>query len=172
MSTNKKFDPSALISLFFSRENLKFNIHNLGYLPRWVIVLIDLSVIFLCFAFTLIIFKGTGLNYIITQHSILFFMSFLVVNIFFFWLFRTYSGIIRHSSYIDAVKLLFSQMAVLLIFLFINFLHEFYYGVKVFLNTAFFINIVLSFCGLFVYRVIIKQWIFMFLKNFFLLIVF
>ena len=157
MSTNKKFDPSALISLFFSRENLKFNIHNLGYLPRWVIVLIDLSVIFLCFAFTLIIFKGTGLNYIITQHSILFFMSFLVVNIFFFWLFRTYSGIIRHSSYIDAVKLLFSQMAVLFIFLFINFLHEFYYGVKVFLNTAFFINIVLSFCGLFVYRVIIKQ---------------
>ena len=157
MSTNKKFDPSALISLFFSRENLKLNIHNLGYLPRWVIVLIDLSVIFLCFAFTLIIFKGTGLNYIITQHSILFFMSFLVVNIFFFWLFRTYSGIIRHSSYIDAVKLLFSQMAVLLIFLFINFLHEFYYGVKVFLNTAFFINIVLSFCGLFVYRVIIKQ---------------
>ncbi len=157
MSTHKKFDSAALMSLFFSRDNLKFNIHNLGYLPRWVIVLIDISVLLLSFFFTVLIFRGTGLDYIITPHSIVFTILFFGVNVFFFWLFRTYSGIIRHSSYIDAVKLLFSQMGVLIIFLFINFFYEFFYGVKVFLNTAFFINIVLSFCGLFVYRVIIKQ---------------
>nr|WP_231385410.1 MULTISPECIES: nucleoside-diphosphate sugar epimerase/dehydratase [unclassified Flavobacterium] len=119
--------------------------------------MIDFSVLLLSFFFTILIFRGTGLDYIITPHSIVFVLSFFIVNIFFFWLFRTYSGIIRHSSYIDAVKLLFSQMAVLVIFLFFNFSYEFLYGQKAFLNTAFFINIVLSFCGLFVYRVIIKQ---------------
>jgi FlaA1/EpsC-like NDP-sugar epimerase len=142
---------------FFSRENLKFNIHNLSYLPRWIIVMMDFSVLVFMFFFTILIFKGTGLDYIITQHSLLFVIPFFGLNIFFFWLFRTYSGIIRHSSYIDAVKLLFSQMAVLVLFLFFNFGYELLYEQKAFLNTAFFINIVLSFCGLFLYRVVIKQ---------------
>ncbi|WP_394364610.1 polysaccharide biosynthesis protein [Flavobacterium gawalongense] len=119
--------------------------------------MMDFSVLVLSFFFTILMFKGTGLDYIITPHSFIFIGSFFAVNIFFFWLFRTYSGIIRHSSYIDAVKLLFSQMAVLVIFLFFNFGYELLYGQKAFLNTAFFINIVLSFCGLFLYRVIIKQ---------------
>ena len=44
-----------------------------------------------------------------------------------------------------------------MLFLFFNFVYELFHGEKVFLNTAFFITIVLSFCGLFLYRVIIKQ---------------
>lgn len=119
--------------------------------------MIDFSVLVLCFFFTILIFKGTGLDYVITPYTGRFIGAFFGVNIFFFWLFRTYSGIIRHSSYIDAVKLLFSQMAVLVLFLFFNFGYEMVYGEKAFLNTAFFINIVLSFCGLFLYRVMIKQ---------------
>ena len=157
MSTNKKFDFASFSSLFFSRDNFKFNIQNLRYLPRWVIISIDISVLLLAFFFTILIFRGTGLQYIITPHNIIFTVALFVVNIFFFWLFRTYSGIIRHSSYIDAVKILFSQTGVLVVFLFCNFLYEYLYQEKVFLNTAFFINMVLSFCGLFVYRVIIKQ---------------
>lgn len=157
MSTTKNTDSTSANPNFFSRVNLKFSIHNLSYLPRWIIVLIDFSVLILSFFFTILIFKGTGLDYIITPYSFRFIGALFGVNIFFFWLFRTYSGIIRHSSYIDAVKLLFSQMAVLVLFLFFNFAFELLHGEKAFLNTAFFINIVLSFCGLFLYRVIIKQ---------------
>jgi FlaA1/EpsC-like NDP-sugar epimerase len=142
---------------YFSRDNLRFNIHNLSYLPSWIIVLIDFSVILLAFCCTYLIFDGTGLQYIITKHSSVFIAFLLVVNIFFFWLFRTYAGIIRHSSYIDAIKLLFSQTAVLVFFLFFNYLFEVYFKEKAFLNTALFINIVLSFCGLFLYRVVVKQ---------------
>ena len=157
MSTPKNTDSSPEKPNFLSRENLKFNIHNLRYLPRWIIVMMDISVLVVSFFFTILIFKGTGLDYIITQYNFSFIISLFCVNVFFFWLFRTYSGIIRHSSYIDAVKLLFSQMSVLVLFLFFNFIYEFLHGEKAFLNTAFFINIVLSFCGLFLYRVIIKQ---------------
>jgi FlaA1/EpsC-like NDP-sugar epimerase len=157
LSTTKSPGSSSVNPNFFSRENLKFSIHNLRYLPRWIIVMMDFSVLVLSFFFTILIFKGTGLDYIITPHSFRFIGALFGVNIFFFWLFRTYSGIIRHSSYIDAVKLLFSQMAVLVLFLFFNFAYELLHGEKAFLNTAFFINIVLSFCGLFLYRVIIKQ---------------
>lgn len=142
---------------FFSRANLKFNIHNLSYLPRWIIVLMDTMVLNVSFFFTVLIFKGTGLEYIVTPHYLMYISLLMVVNVFFFWLFRTYSGIIRHSSYIDAVKLLFSQMAVLVVFLIANFFYEVSTGEKAILNTALFINIVLSFCGLFLYRVVVKQ---------------
>jgi FlaA1/EpsC-like NDP-sugar epimerase len=81
----------------------------------------------------------------------------LIINVFSFWLFRTYSGIIRHSSYIDAVKLLFSQVSVLVFFLLFNLFYELNFQEKAFLNTALFINTVFTFCGLFLYRVIVKR---------------
>jgi FlaA1/EpsC-like NDP-sugar epimerase len=154
---NKPTNLAISFAKYFSIANLRLNIHNLSYLPRWIIVLMDVMVLIFSFTFTYLLFKGTGLGYIITHHEFYFVGSLLGVNIFFFWLFRTYSGIIRHSSYIDAIKLLFSQMSVLVVFLFFNFVYELYHGDKAFLNTAFFINIVLSFCGLFLYRVVVKQ---------------
>ena len=145
------------LSSYFSRANLRFNIHNLSYLPRWIIVLIDFTVLLFAFLLTYIIYNRAGLEYITTAHKAIYIGSLFGINMFFFWLFRTCSGIIRHSSYIDAVKLLFSQTAVLVFLLFFNFLFEMRYQEKAFLNSGLFINIVLSFCGLFVYRVIVKQ---------------
>ena len=150
-------NPRAFTSEFFSHENLRFNIRNLSYLPRWIIVLFDISVLILAFFGTYILFKGTGLDYIISTRNFTFVGMLLGFNIFFFWLFRTYSGIIRHSSYIDALKLLFSQVGVLITLALINFLYEVVYGIKIFLNTGLFINMVLAFCGLFLYRVAVKQ---------------
>jgi FlaA1/EpsC-like NDP-sugar epimerase len=154
---HNKSDDKTNFAEFFSRANLKFNIHNLSYLPRWLIVAMDFTVLIFAFYFTNLIFKGTGLEYIRLPDNLVFTTCFFAVNIFFFWIFRTYSGIIRHSSYIDAVKLLFSQISVLVIFLLFNFFYEFIIGQKAISNTALFINIVLSFCGLFLYRVIVKQ---------------
>ena len=157
MNTEKPNNIASLLYKTFSPRNLRANINNLSYLPRWIIVAIDVMVLFFSFSFTYLLFDGTAIGYIITSHDFYFVASLITVNIFFFWLFRTYSGIIRHSSYIDAIKLLFSQMSVLVFFLFINLIFELYTGHKAFLNTALFINLVLSFCGLFLYRVIVKQ---------------
>jgi FlaA1/EpsC-like NDP-sugar epimerase len=157
LNTEKPNNIASLLYKSFSPRNLRANINNLSYLPRWIIIAIDVMVLFFSFSFTYLLFDGTAIGYIITSHDFYFVASLITVNIFFFWLFRTYSGIIRHSSYIDAIKLLFSQMSVLVFFLFINLIFELYTGHKAFLNTALFINLVLSFCGLFLYRVIVKQ---------------
>jgi len=142
---------------YFSKDNLKVNIRNLSYLPRWIVVLIDLFILVLSMTFTYFIFKVTGTDFILTSKKILFLVSYFAVNIFFFWFFRTYSGIIRHSSFIDAVKLFYSQLLALFSFLILNFVFEEYFQKKIFLNTAFFVNFVLSFCGLFLYRIAVKQ---------------
>ncbi|KAF2334172.1 polysaccharide biosynthesis protein [Flavobacterium ginsenosidimutans] len=157
MNTDKLNNITSLLYNTFSPRNLRANINNLSYLPRWIIVAIDVMVLVFSFSLTYLLFEGTAIGYIITSHDFYFVGSLIIVNVFFFWLFRTYSGIIRHSSYIDAIKLLFSQMSVLVFFLFINLVFELYSGHKAFLNTALFINLVLSFCGLFLYRVVVKQ---------------
>ncbi|MBF4465662.1 nucleoside-diphosphate sugar epimerase/dehydratase [Flavobacterium sp. LC2016-12] len=157
MNTDKQTKIADLLHNSFSPRNLRAQINNLSYLPRWIIIGIDVLVLAFSFTFTYMLFEGTALGYIITSYDFYFVGSLITVNVFFFWLFRTYSGIIRHSSYIDAIKLLFSQMSVLVFFLFFNLVFELYTGHKAFLNTALFINLVLSFCGLFLYRVIVKQ---------------
>lgn len=157
MNTDKPNSITSLLYNTFSPRNLRANINNLSYLPRWIIVGIDVMVLVFSFCLTYLLFEGTAIGYLITSHNFYFVAGLIIVNVFFFWLFRTYSGIIRHSSYIDAIKLLFSQMSVLVFFLFINLIFELHTGHKAFLNTALFINLVLSFCGLFLYRVVVKQ---------------
>jgi len=157
LNTDKPNNITSLLYNTFSPRNLRANINNLSYLPRWIIVAIDVMVLVFSFCLTYLLFEGTAIGYLITSHNFFFVAGLIIANVFFFWLFRTYSGIIRHSSYIDAIKLLFSQMSVLVFFLFINLIFELYTGHKAFLNTALFINLVLSFCGLFLYRVVVKQ---------------
>jgi FlaA1/EpsC-like NDP-sugar epimerase len=157
LKIDKEIASANLFSRSFSFESLRFNIHNLSYLPRWIIVLIDTSVLAMSFFLTYILFDGIGSSYIHFNYDLVFIPSLLVVNVFFFWLFRTYSGIIRHSSFTDAIKIFFSQISVLVFFLFFNFVYDLFFHEKIFKNTAFFINIVLSYCGLFFYRVIVKQ---------------
>jgi FlaA1/EpsC-like NDP-sugar epimerase len=119
--------------------------------------MIDVIILIIAFFVTKLIINGLGLLYVIGISKVNYALFLLGLNIFSFWIFRTYSGIIRHSSYIDAVKLLLSQLSVLFFFLLFNLVYEFFMGEKAFLNTALFINMVLSFCGLFLYRVIVKQ---------------
>jgi FlaA1/EpsC-like NDP-sugar epimerase len=157
VSNNTKSSAADLKFKFFSKENLRFNIYNLSYLPRWIIVMIDVSTLTIALLLTKLIINGLGLSYINSFGKVNYILFLLAVNIFSFWIFRTYSGIIRHSSYVDAVKLLLSQVSVLFFFLLFNLIYEFFIGHKAFLNTGLFINMVLSFCGLFLYRVIVKQ---------------
>ena len=146
-----------IFSNVFKDSNLRFNIRNLKYLPRWFIVCLDIGILIVSFVLTFVFFYRMGLEYVKHDCLTYFIAGLLVINVFSFWLFRTYSGIIRHSSYIDAVKLLFSQLSVFIFFIFINYCFVVFTGKKLYLNTALFINLVFSFCGLFIYRVIVKQ---------------
>lgn len=157
MNKYTKQDITSMLLSFLSRKDLLSTVRNLSYLPRWIVVGIDLIVLIISFFFTKIIINGVGLHYIFFENKAPYTCFLLGINVLSFWIFRTYSGIIRHSSYTDAIKLLFSQISVLVFFVVLNSVFEFSYGYKIYLNTALFINMVLSFCGLFLYRVVVKQ---------------
>lgn len=145
------------VTKILSDVNTSLNFKNLGYLPRWLILWIDLSIVLFSGIVTYFLFKGMRLEYI-PKEDLLFAVVFqLVVNTFFFWVFRSYSGIIRHSSFIDALKLFFSQFSTFFIILLLNFIVIVLGKPKVFLTTGAFFTTVLSFSLLFFYRILVKQ---------------
>ena len=151
------------IVMFNTKAGL--SLKNLGYLPRWVILLIDIIAICFSGALTFYLFKGIGLSYFSGYQEGLKILLFFGANIFFFWWFKTYSGIIRHSSFIDAIKILFSQVSTFFVLVTINLGYSIYTKENLFLTTALLINIIFSFCLLFLYRVLVKQFFEVYIKG-------
>ena len=133
------------------------NLNNLGYLPRWIILMIDISIVFTSAVIVYWMFWSMGLHSFDVQFIGYVVPTYLLLNVFFFWLFRTYSGIIRHSSFIDAIKLGFATFSTLIVLFIINHTVVFISGDKIFMNTGILINFVISFATLFVYRILVKQ---------------
>ncbi|MBS7786417.1 polysaccharide biosynthesis protein [Flavobacterium sp. CYK-55] len=129
---------------------------NIGYLPRWIIFAIDVFIVGIAGLITyLIMYSLTGLLY--TANEILIkYGSFILVNSVFFLVYRTYSGIIRHSTFIDGVKLLVSTTTAYLFLLVFNFAWYVATHEQLFINTRLFINYVISFLLLFLFRILIK----------------
>ncbi len=133
------------------------NIRNMNYLPRWVILVIDMAIVMIAGYATMQMIDGMGLQFVLQPFVFISTISFFILNLFFFWLFRTYSGIIRHSSYIDSVKIFLSIFSANLVMVLINLINILLNGTKMFMNTGLFFNFILTFSTLFLYRIIVKQ---------------
>lgn len=147
----------VLLHQVFTSIKISLSIANFGYLPRWIILMIDMIIVLISGAVTYFLMDGMGLDYVRDRYLVFCAILYFVVSLFFFWLFRIYSGIIRHSSYIDAVKIFFSQIFTLFVFVAVNFVFILAHKEKIVLNTGLFINFVITFCALFSYRVLVKQ---------------
>lgn len=131
--------------------------HSLGYLPRWIILLLDMAVISVTGILSYLMLHRTGVLFIKQNLYAINVPIYLGVSLLSFRAFRTYAGIIRHSSYIDAVKIFFAQFTTAFLLLAINNLYLGITGDLLFLNISILINAVFSFSCLFLYRVLVKQ---------------
>ena len=131
-------------------------IRNVGYLPRWIIFLIDVTILLVACVETYIIISSINGVFNDSLNTPIRYLVVISFNAFFFLAFRTYAGIIRHSTFIDGVKLLFSTTVSFFILLLINIFSSVVLGEKIFLNTGLFINHILAFLMLFLFRIMIK----------------
>ncbi len=155
MDSNRSF--ISLINQVLNRLKTIGSVRNLSYLPRWIILAIDMFIVTFCALITYKMLGEMRRNYIHGDFLYFIIPTFLFLNIFFFWLFRTYSGIIRHSSFIDAVKIFIALFLTLISLVVINYSSYLINGEKLFMNAGLFINFIFTFCGLFLYRIIVKQ---------------
>ncbi len=132
---------------------------SLKYLPRWVVLSVD---IFLCLiSYYIAYYISLKLYNNLPDQRILSVLQRITLTlgfqIVFFWLFHTYSGVLRYSGYVDAVKLL---LAVLSNVVFISIGNYFFYlgsGFHAFYYSGLLIYAVLSFLLLFILRLTVKS---------------
>jgi len=134
-----------------------FKIRDLRYIPRWSVFFIDISVIFFSVLVTYLLLKSLGvkLNFIEYQNEKIF--SVIIVNILFILLFKTYAGIIRHSTFFDFCKILWSSGSALITLLGMNFISGLALGKPLFLYPVLFLFFLISIFLMFFFRMITKQ---------------
>ncbi len=128
----------------------------MDYLPRWIIIVIDLMIVVFSTSFTYYLFLNLGLKFHDTLGTLSRYSIVVLVNLFFFFVFRTYAGIIRHSTFIDGVKLLFSTTCSFIALVIINFVSYFVKGEYIYLMPLLFIRYLISFSLLFLFRIFVK----------------
>ncbi|MCR4665295.1 MAG: polysaccharide biosynthesis protein [Paludibacteraceae bacterium] len=134
------------------------HIPDMKYTPRWAVLLID---IVLCFAAYVISYAiGSSLFTYGIDGLVLSFwqqmISMMLIQVFCFWLFHSYSGIIRFSTFVDIIKVLLAVVSCGAIVLLTNIIVQYTADVKLFLNTLPLIYCPLAFVTLFCLRVGVK----------------
>jgi FlaA1/EpsC-like NDP-sugar epimerase len=80
----------------------------------------------------------------------------VLVNIFFFIVFKTYSGILRYSTFIDGLKLLYATICTFFTLVLINYSTYYFIGKKIYLLPQLGIDFIITFSSLLLFRVFIK----------------
>lgn len=127
------------------------------YLPRWMVVLIDLVLCLISFVLTILILRDTPIKF----YKVLTFpeKGALLLSIHFicFMLFRSHSGIIRHSTFTDVYRLAMATGSVLIITLLCNVVSYFIHGERIFLTTSLLLYIFFSLTFLIAFRITVKE---------------
>ncbi len=131
----------------------------MSYLPRWTVFMMD--VVLCTIAFWLSVLVGSGFfDYgALSGQIVPFGYQYLIVigvQMIFFWVFHTYSGIIRYSTFVDTVKILLATIGTGASLLLINYVMAKTVNYHPVLNTIVVIYEFASFTFLFIVRVGVK----------------
>ena len=143
-------------SLYYIKSKIKNLIFSFEYLPRWVVFFMDIFLTIFSSEVSYLIVRSLRVKFydtldVPTRYGIV-----VLVNIIFFVIFKTYSGIIRYSTFIDGVKLLYATLCTLFTLIIINYSTYFLIGKKIYLLPSLFINFLVTFSVLFLFRIFIK----------------
>ena len=138
------------------KNKIKTTLLSLDYLPRWMVFFMDVFLTIIASEISYLIVRSLRVKFydtldVPTRYSII-----VLINIFFFIIFKTYSGIIRHSTFIDGLKLLYSSLCTFFTLVVINYSTYFLIGKKIYLLPSLVINFIITFSTLFLFRVFIK----------------
>jgi FlaA1/EpsC-like NDP-sugar epimerase len=135
--------------------NKKFQ--NIGYLPRWIIFAIDVTIVAVASVVTYVIIDNLSVQFDSYFERPVSSLIIVLIHAIFFMAFRTYAGIIRHSTFIDGVKLLVASTCAYFLLLTTNYVFFFTVNIRMFLPTALFITYVISYLLLFLFRILVKN---------------
>jgi len=132
---------------------------NLKYIPRWVVLSFDILIClvsyYISFHLSARIYNAELDDRVLTVFQRL--GVIMILQVFSFWIFHTYSGVLRYSSYVDASKLLMAVSLNIGILSITNFVIFISTSNKMFYYSTLMIYGVLSFLLLFILRLAVKS---------------
>ncbi len=144
---------------FLRSSDIFSHLTNLKYIPRWLVLVLDVLICITCYYISYYV-SIKLFNTILDERIISFYQRFGIViglQVVFFWIFHTYSGVLRYSGYVDAVKLLlavFLNIGVISVF---NYIFYIFTDTCLFYYTPLLVYAILSFLFLFIIRLIVKS---------------
>ena len=137
------------------------NLATARYTPRWIVVCMEVLLLFIALFFSFFVVERLG---VYIPDSIPIYKRYLLVigvNIFFMFIFRTYSGIIRYSTFRDLFRILLSSGCTVIAMFIANKISLHVIGKKVLLNPILLIYFTVSFIILFVFRLSVKEFFYL-----------
>lgn len=150
----KKLD-DAFTTLYNGDNIVKLT--ELRYIPRWIVILIDILIIFTSIILSYLFLKQLQVKvnypeYVLEKRLIV-----IVVNVIFMFIFKTYAGIIRHSTFFDFFKIILSSGSTLLVLLMINLGTDLFLGKSLYLYPTLFLYFLVSVSIMLFFRMVTKQ---------------
>lgn len=130
---------------------------DLRYIPRWIVILIDISIVFFSIFLSYKFLDWLQVQVNFPNRSLEKRILFIGVNLLFMFVFRTYAGIVRHSTFFDLFKILLSSGSTLITLMSINFCIEKLLGKSFYLYPTLFLYFFISVSLMFFFRMLIKQ---------------
>ncbi|WP_162031276.1 polysaccharide biosynthesis protein [Chryseobacterium potabilaquae] len=132
-------------------------ITELRYVPRWLVILIDILIVLFSIFLSNIFFNTLNVKSNFVEYRTEKRLLLILVNVSFMYVFKTYAGIIRHSTFFDFFKIILSSGSTLISLLVINYATELILGKSLYLYPNLFLYFLISVSMMFFFRMVTKQ---------------
>ena len=143
---------SKIINKIYDGDN-NIDISEMRYLPRWGVLFIDVCILL----FSLLVIEQIGVYFTGPMDFYKKCSLIVGVNVFFMIIFRTYSGIVRHSTFIDLSKIFLSIVYTIFVLVILNVVVYWRMDYKLFKISLLLVYAGVSFVLLFIYRLFVKE---------------
>jgi len=126
------------------------------YLPRWTVLSIDICIAIFAFTISYLLSYQLMHEVVITGPFLVKLLVNTFVTLFFFLIFKTYAGILRYSSFMDALRILITLSCITAAMFMLNFLSVIFWKYTIIRYSGFFINFLLTFSLMFIFRMLVK----------------
>lgn len=150
----RKFEEDWRLFAIYFLQRLTLN--KMGFLPRWLVFLIDIAILSFAAVVTYFLLINLTMDFYTTLSAPVRYVVMIAINVFYFFVFNTYSGIIRHSTFVDGFKLFAATFSSFVTLLSLNYFSLLVVGSKIYLTPGLIINFALNFSFLFLFRVVVK----------------
>jgi len=139
-------------------------IDRLTFLPRWVIILVDLSVIAISLGLAFLLRFNFNLAIIESFQPLVSIPIALVFAVVSTLLTKSYAGIVRYTGIQDAVRILYTEVLSLFLLILVNLIYFYNIGRNLIPYSVIFISFFVSSLLLYQYRLVVKS-VFAFYKS-------